>query len=354
MEHKLTVLLTVYNIGEYLQRFFECMQRQTFTDYCLLILDDGSEDHSLDVCKQFAEKDDRIEIIELHHVGISKARNIGIQHINTPLTAFADGDDYFEDDYLKHLVDAAEESNADLVISRVEYIKEGESVPHDVHLERGNTVIFKEDFNKMLPMLLDDRRLNYLYAKMFRTELLKPLRVEDDVRQGSDTMFVFQYLYKANSIALIDNVDYHYIKYQSRSVTSYSGTDAFERLLRINRFIRSFSEGHGMMTEELNKMIDGRILISAIWIINTMFRADTPIETKESEIDKILNNEEHLEAYNRQKDNFDIYRFEPIEPQSGENYFKQRLKEENLLALKGKISEKLPNFVLDLYRTIFR
>ena len=85
-----------------------------------------------------------------------------------------------------------------------------------------------------------------------------------------------------------------------------------------------------------------------------MFRADTPIETKKSEIDKILNNEEYLEAYNRQKDNFDIYRFEPIEPQSGENYFKQRLKEENLLALKGKISEKLPIFVLDLYRTIFR
>ena len=354
MKHKLTVLVTVFNISEYLERFFECMKRQTFTDYCLFMIDDGSTDHSLEICKKYAEEDDRIEILELKHVGISKARNIGISKLSTPLTAFADGDDYFEDDYLKHLVDEAEDHNADLVISRVEYLKEGKDIPQDVHPERGEIFITKEDFNKYIPMLLDDRRLNYLYAKMFRTELLKPLRVEDDVMQGSDTMFVFQYLDKAQSIVLIDDVDYHYIKYQTRSVTSYSGSNAFERLLRINCFIRTFALEHGMMTEELNNIIDGRILLSAIWVIDTMMYVDEPYKYKAEQIDNVLNNSEYVEVYNRQKDNFDIYGFTPIEPQDGEQYFRNRVKEEKTMAMKGKILDIVPGFMHDAYRALFK
>lgn len=354
MEHQLTVLLTIFNIAEYLPRFFECMQNQTFSDYCLLIIDDGSTDDSLEICRRFAEKDDRIEIFPVEHVGISQARNIGIQQIKTPLTAFVDGDDHFEDDYLKHLVESLEKYNADLSISRVEYIKEGEENPCAVHPERGETFISKEEFNEKLPTLLRDRRLNYLYAKMFRSEILKQLRVEEDVMQGSDTMFVFQYLDKAQSIVLIDDVDYHYIKYQKRAVTAYGGKDAFDRLLRINNFVRDYSESHEMMTDELLAEIDGRIMISGEWVIEKIMYTDEPASQKEEEIDKILNNKYYVESYERQKDNLDQYAFVPIEPQSGSEYFKNRVAQENRMALKGRVSKRLPDFVLNLYRAIRR
>lgn len=354
MKHQLTVLLTIFNIAEYLPRFFECMQKQTFSDYCLLIIDDGSIDDSLEICRRFAENDDRIEIFSVEHVGISQARNIGIQKIETPLTAFVDGDDYFEDDYLKHLVESLEKYNADLSISRVEYIKEGEDTPVAVHPERGETLIKKDEFNEKLPSLLRDRRLNYLYAKMFRSYILKQLRVEEDVKQGSDTMFVFQYLDKARSIVLTDDIDYHYIKYQKRAVTSYSGRDAFDRLLRINNYIRDFSESHNMMTDELLAEIDGRIMISGVWVIEKIMYSDEHAEKKAEEIDKILNNEYYIESYERQKDHLDQYAFEPIKPQSGSVYFKNKTAQENLMALKGKVSKRLPYFVMNLYRAIRR
>lgn len=352
MQHKLTVLLTTYNIAEYLPRFFDCMTNQTYKDYCLLIIDDGSTDNTLEVCRKYAEDDTRIEIMALEHYGISKARNIGIKLINTPLTAFADGDDYFEDDYLLHLVESIEKYDADISISRVEYIKEQTMLPTSVHEETGEMVITRENINAALPVLLRQRRLNYLYAKMFRTSLLKDLRVEDDVRQGSDTMFVFQYLSRAQSIVLIDEVDYHYIKYQSRSVTSYNGEDAFERLLRINRFIKDYSEKNDMMTDDLLTEIDGRILISGIWVIEKIMETKSPDAKKAEDIDRILNNDEYIESYNRQKDNFHLYSFTPIVPQRGEKYYKERVKQENSLRIRGELSKVLPDFVLNLYRKI--
>lgn len=354
MKHRLTVLLTVFNIEEYLPRFFECMQRQTFSDYCLLVIDDGSTDRSLDICRQYAEKDDRIKIVELEHVGISEARNIGIRLVDTPLTAFADGDDYFDDDYLKHLVNAFKKHDADLVISRVVHLQEGKTAPHYVHPARGETLITKPEFNEKIPMLLDDKRLNFLYSKLFRTELLQQLRVESDVKQGSDTMFVFQYLDKANSIVLIDDADYHYINYLTRSVTAYIGTDAYERIIRINKFIRTFSTEHGMMTEELDQIIDGRILVSAIGILRTIIGTDMSDREKAEIIDSILNNKEYFAAYNRRKDHFDIYRFTPIEPQNGEKYFKKTVREQKRMAAKGKVIHLVPGFVLNAYRKVFK
>ena len=354
MKHKLTVLITVYNIAEYLPRFFECMKNQSFDDYSLLIIDDGSTDDSLEICRRFAENDDRIVIVPVEHVGISQARNIGISHIDTPLTAFADGDDYFEDDYLSHLVRALEKYNADLSISRVEYIDEIGQKPVAVHPEKGVTLIKKDEIKKALPVLLRDRRLNYLYAKAFRSDILKQIGVEKDVKQGSDTMFVFQYLERARSVVLIDDVDYHYIKYQTRSVTSYSGSDAFDRLIRINNYIRDFSEAHGLMTEELLTEIDGRIFISALWMIEKIMNTAGSDPQKSEEIDKILNNEYYIEAYERRKNELEKYDFEPVMPQSGKSFYKKTLRRQKSLAFRGRSLKRLPGFALRLYGTVRR
>ena len=70
-----TVFTTVYNVAEYLPRFFRCMRKQTFRDYVLLIIDDGSEDDTYKVCGPFAAKDPRIRLVQIPHKGITAARN---------------------------------------------------------------------------------------------------------------------------------------------------------------------------------------------------------------------------------------------------------------------------------------
>ena len=106
MSRYITIITTVYNIAPYLERFFKCLGEQTFTDYEALIVDDGSTDNSLEICRAHAENDDRIRLVELEHTGISGARNTALGLLQTPFAASLDGDDFFERDYLKHLVDA--------------------------------------------------------------------------------------------------------------------------------------------------------------------------------------------------------------------------------------------------------
>lgn len=348
---KLTVFVTVYNIAEYLPRFFESMANQTFRDYVLLMIDDGSEDNSLEVCNAYAADDERIEVVHLEHVGIAKARNYALGHINTEFTASADGDDYVEPDYLKHLMDVREKHDADLVISRVQYMLEDGTV-EGVFRSRGKLFIPKTAFAEQIPMLLDDRRLNYLYGKVYRTDLLKDIRIEDDVRQGSDTMINFQYLNKADSVVLIDDVDYHYIRYSSRSVTSYSGEDAFFRISRINKYVYDYSEKMDILTPEMLFIIDSRVLQSAIWVIDKIIASDNDEETKDNQITNILNDSFYIAAYKRRKEFTEKLPFEAIEPQGGKIFLNKYYKKVKKNHRKAKILKATPAFIVDLYHKV--
>ena len=351
---RLSVVVTVYNIAEHLPRFFECMQKQTFTDYQLLIFDDGSSDNSLDICKRYAEKDGRIKLFEFEHEGISATRDKAMEYIDTPLTAYADGDDYFEPEYLQHLIEGYEKHGADLVISGVNYHAGEDLHRTDRHKSWGNRLITRERFDEELPRLLWDRHLNYLYSKLFKSELLKPLRVGKNVNQGSDTMFVIQYLKNADSIEMVDHADYHYVRYKSRSVTSTKGIDSFNRLIRLNRYLQEYCIENGMMTELMQHMIDGRILLLTKSLTNQAVYMELPKEERIRMIDHMLTNGHYLEAYNRQKErntlNYDG--FTPDKPMSGEEYFNHWASERERMKRKAKILDKTPNVIKNIYRKL--
>ena len=258
-ERTVTIFVTVYNIEKHLKRFFECLKAQTYTDYEVLMIDDGSSDNSRAVCEEYAKADDRIRVIPITHAGISQARNLAFEHLRTPYATSLDGDDYFDKDYLKHLMDAEEKTGADLVLSNVIYVYEDGS-EKERFSPRSSGSYTRADFGALLPPLLDENRLNYLYAKLYKTALLRDVRVEPDVMQGSDTMINFMYLNKAQSITLIDDYDYYYVQYEKRSVTSYMGADYFSRLYRINKFLLDKTAEYGFLNDDMLRVIDTRIL----------------------------------------------------------------------------------------------
>ena len=156
-----TIFVTVYNIGEHLERFFDCLDKQTFSDYKLLMIDDGSTDNSLSICRAHAEKDSRIEVVPIEHVGIAAARNKILGMLDTEFATSLDGDDYFEPDYLKHLMDAQKKYDADYVISNVIYVTP-EGGEYSRFSPREEAFFTKEQFPDILPALLEEERLNYL------------------------------------------------------------------------------------------------------------------------------------------------------------------------------------------------
>lgn len=296
-----TVFVTVYNIEQYLERFFECLKKQTYTDYEALIIDDGSTDNSLAVCRQYAQNDDRIRVLSVEHIGISAARNLAFSKIETPFAASVDGDDYFDKDYLKHLMDAEEKYHADMVISNVVYVKEnGEEKERFVF--RPQAYAEKEAFDELLPALLEENRLNFLYAKLYKTELLRDVRIEPDVMQGSDTMINSMYLARVGSIAVIEDYDYHYVQYTKRSVTSYSGSAFFDRLYRINRFVMDQMEKNGFLNDEMMRVLDNRILYAGAAYLSRIGLSDDTTKNKYRLACEVINSEAYSDSYKRQKE----------------------------------------------------
>ncbi|MBQ6154059.1 MAG: glycosyltransferase family 2 protein [Ruminococcus sp.] len=348
-----TIFVTVYNIEEYLDRFFACLAEQTITEYEVLLIDDGSSDNSLAVCRKYAQTDNRIRILTSEHIGISAVRNILLSQITTPFATSLDGDDFFDKDYLKHLLDAQKKYDADYVISNIIFLTEkNKEIKRFIPREEG--FFTEDDFPQIIPALLEEDRLNYLYGKLYRGALLKDVRVEPDVRQGSDTIINCQYLLKINNLAVIEDYDYCNIRYTSRSVTSYNKDDYFFRLYKINRYVYDLMEQNGRLDETMLRAIDGRILFSGLLSVNRIALKKEPFQDRCAAATNVIQSEEFRTSYERQKQrgNLDTYPFTVIGPGKEEAYLKLRcevLEMERKDKRHEEIRKWTPDFLVDLY-----
>lgn len=116
---KISVIVPVYKVEKYLKRCVDSILNQTYTDFELVLVDDGSPDNSGKLCDEYAQKDGRIQVIHKENGGISSARNAGIDwvfaHSNSDFFTFIDSDDAIKSNYLYTLSNYAQKNNADVV-----------------------------------------------------------------------------------------------------------------------------------------------------------------------------------------------------------------------------------------------
>ena len=112
----ISVIVPVYRAEDYLERCVESLLSQTFPDFEILLVDDGSPDHSGAICDDYARKDDRIKVFHKLNGGVSSARQYGIDHAIGEYVIHADPDDWVESSMLEELYNKAKEEDADMVI----------------------------------------------------------------------------------------------------------------------------------------------------------------------------------------------------------------------------------------------
>lgn len=111
----ISVIVPVYKVEPYLRRCVDSILAQTFTDFELILVDDGSPDGCPAICDEYAEKDRRIRVIHKKNGGVSQARNTALEIVNGQYIMFCDSDDYWEKDWLEALYVAMADSNVDCV-----------------------------------------------------------------------------------------------------------------------------------------------------------------------------------------------------------------------------------------------
>ena len=113
---KVSVIIPVYNVEQYLSRCLDSVISQNFNDMEIICINDGSKDASLRILEEYAGKDSRIVIIDKKNAGVSAARNDGIAAAKGEYLAFLDGDDFWEADCLAKIYQEAEHNHSDIVI----------------------------------------------------------------------------------------------------------------------------------------------------------------------------------------------------------------------------------------------
>ena len=169
---KLSIIIPIYKTQDTLDRCIGSILRQSFTDYELLLVDDGSPDECPRLCDEYAQKDQRISVIHKENGGLSNARNAGIEQAKGEYITFIDSDDAIEEDTLQLLVDELEEHP---YIDVLEYpIKERIGNPN-----REKILSFKpKEYDDALDYWLGEKAFAHTYAcnKIFKQHLFKDIR----------------------------------------------------------------------------------------------------------------------------------------------------------------------------------
>ena len=112
---KVSIGIPVYNVSEYLRQCLDSVLIQTFTDFEVILVDDGSTDDSFRICQEYISRDKRFKLIHQENKGLAGARNTCLRYMTGDFIAWLDSDDWLEDDYLEKLVNTQVKTGADIV-----------------------------------------------------------------------------------------------------------------------------------------------------------------------------------------------------------------------------------------------
>ncbi len=144
-----SVIVPVYKVEPYLRRCVDSILAQTFTDFELILVDDGSPDNCGAICDEYAEKDSRVKVIHKKNGGVSSARNMGLDAARGEYIYFCDGDDYIEKELLADAVQAM--SGYDMVVFNTFFVdingvKTGRVSDYYIDSDRWNDLEYRSRF----------------------------------------------------------------------------------------------------------------------------------------------------------------------------------------------------------------
>ncbi|PAU70240.1 glycosyltransferase [Bifidobacterium italicum] len=217
-----SVVIPIYNQQEYIGECLESLLRQTFTDFEVLAVDDGSTDKTADIITQFANRDPRVRLIGQPNGGVSSARNTGLTHARGAWICFIDPDDYVADGYLRTLYDVCEgtKDTPDIVMSTC-IACDGEHKARQRFFPESFTASTREEKQPLFHQLLDG---SYLQSKGFVTAIGVPwgklyrhafitgngLRFDPQLSRMEDNLFNIQAFHAARRIVYLDYAGYYY------------------------------------------------------------------------------------------------------------------------------------------------
>lgn len=217
---RVSIIVPIYNVEKYLDRSIQTLMKQTLQEIEIILVNDGSTDSSLEICKKYAQLDKRIYIIDKENGGVSSARNSGLEAANGEYIAFCDPDDYVELDMYESMYKKIIDTNADICISN--YIVENNKGMKGIYNFINKEVLDEDEIlnEVIMPMIaaetidkkefMGDFRSPWIYLYKLSVIQDNNLTFNINLPIGEDMVFNLSYLIKIKRLATLSRCTYHY------------------------------------------------------------------------------------------------------------------------------------------------
>ncbi len=256
---KISIIVPIYKVEQYLTRCLESIIAQTFTDWECILIDDGSPDNCGLICDQYVLKDKRFKVIHQENRGVSAARNAGLDVAQGDWVGFVDSDDWVESNMYQLLYQNAENNNVDIVSCNCFLELKKSSIEKKVFT-------FEDAYDNLYSLIMSQRQ-GWLFICLFRREIIDSynVRFPSDICILEDEIFQIDFFLHSEKSFYIQEYLYHYNLINENSATyCFDEKKAFQIIKANERIYNLVQENKLKNCEE---MLGFRFAKSKCWLL---------------------------------------------------------------------------------------
>lgn len=270
----ISVVVPVYNSAVYLDKCIQSILKQSYPNWEIILVDDGSTDGSGIICDKYAKEHANIKCFHQENCGVSVARNVGIQQAIGEYIAFVDSDDYIDEELLEALVKGMQKNNSDLCVSALS----------PEHLGSSFEICITPDSEEELLFLFENFLLFGPMVKLYRSEIMRKYHISfpKGISYGEDLLFNLDYLSVIDRICYINQCGYHYVLDNTESLSRKVRWNMFDNEMMLHQRLMDWLKEKHLWTESFQKYMADRIFDTSYNALMLFYRSDCTASVKES------------------------------------------------------------------------
>ena len=253
----ISVILPVYNCEKWVERCIKSILNQTYKNIELIIINDGSTDNTLEVCKKY--ENNQVTIINKENTGVSKTRNVGLEKAQGEYVFFIDADDYIQEECIENMYEKAKEYDTDIV--KCDYMQ------FDDNGKIEKEALFKEEFlydmkdelqkSTLLNEMIDTYKFNNVWGQLILAKKAKKIKFDENLAMGEDFLYNYELFNICNKILVVP--DQYYCYYLNKNGMNFN-----ESISKIQRKIEDTVYFYKEILDNNNGISEKLILKNAI------------------------------------------------------------------------------------------
>lgn len=283
----ISIIIPMYKVEKWIRRAVESLQAQTFTDYELYLVDDGSPDASGAICEELAAKDARIKVLHRENGGAAAARNTAIVQATGDYLYFMDGDDWCEPTMLDDMYKFAKENDLDLAVTGFyidtyyaddKYYREQRNAPDAVYASQ-------EDFRQHAAELFDAQLLYAPWNKLYRREYLVEHDIVFPATFWDDLPFNLDVVRDVERVGCLDGHYYHFLRARAESENTKYRSDMYAKREEEHAWMTGLFEYWGISTPAVQEFLARRYAERLVGCIENVTNKNCTLSTSQKRDD---------------------------------------------------------------------